>query len=105
MADGTINPITGELDTFDHLGGIITYRHFWTSRLRSSATYSWARLDIGDIVAPEALRSVKYASGNLIWSPYDKVDFGLELMWGKRENQDVASGTARRIQFSGKYSL
>jgi hypothetical protein len=105
MADGTINPITGELDTFDHLGGIVTYRHFWAARLRSSATYSWARVDIGDIVAPEALRSVKYASGNLLWSPYDKVDFGLELMWGKRENQDAASGTARRIQFSGKYAF
>lgn len=105
MADGTINPITGELDIFDHLGGVITYRHFWAGRLRSSATYSWARVDIGDIVAPEGLRSVKYASGNLIWSPYDKVDFGLEFMWGKRENQDAASGTARRIQFSGKYSF
>ena len=37
-----------------------------------------------------------------LW-PVSRVDVGGELLWGKRENRDGASATARQIQFGVKY--
>jgi len=42
---------------------------------------------------------------DLIWSPYENVDLGIEALYGLRENKDRQDGTANRIQISGTYSF
>ena len=42
---------------------------------------------------------------NLLWMPVTHVDVGGELLWGRRENKDGASGTARQIQIGAKYQF
>jgi len=42
---------------------------------------------------------------DLIWSPYESVDLGIEALFGERENKDPQSGTANRIQISSTYSF
>lgn len=42
---------------------------------------------------------------NLIWSPYKKVDAGIEYMRAERINGDSSSGTGNRIQMMIKYNF
>ncbi len=46
---------------------------------------------------------MKELAGQLDSWPVSRVDVGGELLWGKRENRDGASATARQIQFGAKY--
>jgi hypothetical protein len=73
--------------------------------LRTNAVYSSVYVDNLDIQASTALRRTHYAMIDLIWSPYESVDLGIEALHGLRENKDRQSGTANRIQISGKYSF
>ncbi len=38
-----------------------------------------------------------------MWPPVTRIDVGGELLWGRRENKDGTSATARQIQFGAKY--
>ena len=42
-------------------------------------------------------------TGNLLFSPVPRVDLGLELLWGQRENKDGETGKAKQIQFAWIY--
>lgn len=60
------------------------------------------------IEPPESREAKKMVSGesahiNLIWSPYKKVNTGIEFMYLKRNNMDDSSGTGRRLQMMIKY--
>ncbi len=39
---------------------------------------------------------------NLIWDPIDKLSFGIEYIWARREVQDGREGTINRAQFISK---
>jgi hypothetical protein len=49
-----------------------------------------------DIHTSSALRRTHYAMIDLIWSPCENVDLGIEALHGLRENNDRQSGTPRR---------
>jgi hypothetical protein len=72
------------------LGANISYTHWWTDTIRSTADAGWARLysDTSVITSLAALNGLdKYhiqATGNLIWSPVPQVDVGIEFDWAKR---------------------
>lgn len=53
----------------------------------------------------DELRGTQYALIDLIWSPNESVNLGIEALFGERENKDSQRGTATRIQMSGKYSF
>jgi hypothetical protein len=38
-----------------------------------------------------------------IWSPTARVDLGVELLYGKRENKDAQKASAKQMQLSAKY--
>jgi len=73
--------------------------------LRTNAVYSSIFVDNLDIQASTALRRTHYAMIDLIWSPYESVDLGIEALYGLRENKDRQDCTANRIQISGTYSF
>ena len=73
--------------------------------MRTNAVYSSIYVDNLDIHTSSALRRTHYALIDLIWSPYENVNLGIETLFGERENKDPQSGTANRIQISSTYSF
>ena len=103
--DAVYNTVTGGLDPLDQLSGYVSYRHWWSDVLRTNVVYSALAVDNLPIQTDEDLKSAQYAALNLIWSPYEKLDLGIEVLYGTRENLNGDSGSATRLQMSGKYAF
>jgi hypothetical protein len=99
------NSVTGELEAIPKVSGYVAYQHWWNETLRTNAVYSSIYINNLDIQASTAKRRTHYAMVDLIWSPYENVDLGIEALFGERQTKDRQSGTANRIQISGKYSF
>jgi len=101
--DGVFNPQTGEIETLEVFSSYVAYQHWWRESLRSTLTYSWVDVDNLDFQDDSDYARTDRAVINLLWSPVSRIDVGGELLWGRRENKDGASGTARQIQFGATY--
>lgn len=105
VTDAVFNPVTGELEAIPKVSGYVAYQHWWNETLRTNTIYSSIYINNLDIQASTAQRRTHYAMVDLIWSPYENVDLGIEALFGERQTKDRQSGTANRIQISGKYSF
>jgi hypothetical protein len=83
------------------------FGHKWSESLSSNLTYAFTDLeDLGDGQrAPDAIQSGGVGHINLIWVPVEKFTTGIEFMWGRRENEDGAKGTATRFQTMFKFNF
>ncbi len=86
-------------------GALAYYDHYWNSMFSSSIGYSFTQVANTNFQDPTAFHKGQYASTNLLWYPADKVMIGIELMWGKRTNNDGTTGDDVRFQFSAKYNF
>ena len=77
----------------------------WTKTLSSSLGYSLTKVDNTNFQDATAFRKGEYASGNLLWAPVDRILTGLELLWGRRTDNDGDKGTDLRAQYSFKLSF
>jgi hypothetical protein len=50
-------------------------------------------------------RSARSAHVNLIWSPVDHADVGVEYLYADRETEDGQKGHLDRLQASAKYAF
>lgn len=77
----------------------------WSKELSSSLGYSFTEVDNTNFQEATAFHKGEYASGNLLWAPTDRLLTGLELLWGKRTDNDGESGTDLRAQYTFKVSF
>jgi hypothetical protein len=104
-AEGAYNTVNSELETigiFSTFGGI---QHFWSDRWRSNLVYGYVNADNPDFLSGDTYDNTNYVATNLIWNPYKKVTLGVEYLWGRRENEDGASGTDNRFIFSSRVNF
>ena len=88
------------------LTGITAYVDLqWTKQLSSALGYSFTKVDNTNFQEATAFRKGSYASGNLLWMPADRILAGVELLWGKREDNDGNEGTDLRLQSTFKFSF
>lgn len=111
VAINTINDVAldvaaADLEAIDVLSAMISYRHVWNAKWRSNISY--ATLD-GDhdaaLTAGGVTKSTESLHVNLLHSPVNRLTFGVELTYAKRELESSADGTMNRVQFSAKYDL
>ncbi len=95
----------GQLDTLQTWGGWLGYTHLWNSRWRSTLTYGRLYLERDTLLAASAFRRSDYAAANVVWEPAPSWSWGLELLYGKLQQQDGESGDAMRLQTSLKYDF
>jgi len=81
------------------------YRHFWTERLRSSLVLSMAHENNPASAPANTNRSARSAHVNLIWTPVDRADVGVEYIYADRETEDGQTGHLNRLQASAKYAF
>ena len=97
-------------------GAWAAYQHWWTRSLRSSATYGFVHMDTDFDLYPNTpgagtYKQTRYASANLIWSPWPPFDVGLEYLYGHRTvtNSTAVDGNTtgddHRVQFSMRWNF
>jgi hypothetical protein len=87
------------------VGWFAYYDHYWNDKWSSSAGVSQHRQSNTDGQLPDAFKQGSYSSVNLLYYPVKNLTTGGELIWGKRENKDGATGDDSRVQFSAKYTF
>ena len=96
---------SGDLEALPALAAFVAYEHWWTTSLRSVATYGIVEVDNTAGQDGSVLSQTHYTSINLVWSPFRLMAVGVEFLYGKRENKDGADGEAKRVHMTVKFSL
>ena len=77
----------------------------WAKEWSSALGYSFTKVDNTNFQDETAFHKGAYASGNLLWTPAERIMAGVELLWGKRTDNDGETGTDLRLQTSFKFSF
>src|SRR4249919_697532 len=76
----------------------------WSKELSSSVGYSFTKVDNTNFQDGNAFHRGDYASANLLYAR-DSLLAGLEILWGKRTDNDGNEGTDTRMQATFKWSF
>ena len=94
------------LEALEGWAGSISFRHFWTDSWRSTIWYAMQDYDNDKkFVGGNANKSSESIGVNLFYSPFAKLDLGVEYRHATRELESGADGDLDRIQFTTKYSF
>lgn len=87
------------------LGVMAYYDISWNSKFSSSVGYSFTQVDNTSFQTADAFHLGQYASANLIYYPTKNVFYGVEYLFGRREDNGGAAGQDQRVQFSAHYNF
>lgn len=106
--DAVFDPDTGKLRPIPAVGWYFDYEHQWKAwkltremKLRSSLIWSFVDVDNFSFQPDEAYKRTNRFSFNLVFSPTDRIDIGVEYIYGRRRNKNGDTGTADQIQAVG----
>ena len=71
--------------------------------LATNFNVAWYAIDPSSYMEPNSLKGGEAAHLNLIWSPFKRVNTGVEYMILRRTNKDNRSGVGNRLQLMIKY--
>ncbi|WP_240732652.1 MULTISPECIES: DcaP family trimeric outer membrane transporter [Dyella] len=95
----------GQLHALDAWGAYAAYTHYWNKDWRSNLVYGVAQAQRSNLLASTAFRESSYGALNLIWSPFATLTMGVEVLYGRLEQQSGAASNNMRIQGSLQYSF
>lgn len=108
--DAVFDTTTGQLEALPAIGWYASYEHVWKQwptaarmNLRSMVMWSHVGVDNLDFQPPSAYDYTNRYSMNLVISPSNRVDMGIEFISGQRVNKDGQKGYADQIQFVGLF--
>ena len=90
----------GSLEALPGFAWNIAWTHEWSKRWSSNFIFSKADVTNSAGQPGSDLHSLQYLAANLIWSPHDRIDVGMEYLFGRREDKDESAGEANRLHFA-----
>jgi len=100
--DAFVDPATGSLETIEAWGAAIGYTHHWADTLRSNLVYG--HYEVEDTFGADDTERLQSFHVNLIWSPVERINLGVEGMYGIRSfEDDDLDNDALRFQFAAQY--
>ena len=96
---------TGTMLAMPSISGYIAYKHAWTKRIESNIIVGYVQLDTKKITDNHIFDNSIYGSINLMASPMDRFDFGVEILYGKNVNKIQDAGEAIRIQIMSAFNF
>jgi hypothetical protein len=103
--DAVFDTGSGELKTIDLFGVAGGFQHWWSGAFRSNLVFGYLTADNPGVADGDVIDSTSYGAANIIWTPFSNTMFGLEYLWGRRENEDGRDGTSSRFLFSNRFSF
>ena len=95
-----------ELVTPEAWGGFVGLQFNITENVFASATYSQVRVLSKDgFYQPDYYKGSQYFAVNMFCRVKSNMLFGIEYLWGKRQNMDNASAVANRIQTVARFNF
>jgi hypothetical protein len=103
--DGQVDPITGDFDLVDSTGWNASYENWFNEHWLSNFTYSQVLADSNADQPGTTYDEGKYLAASLWWLPIPRMSFGIEYMWGQRENLDGQNADANRLHGLFQYNF
>jgi hypothetical protein len=100
--DGFLQP-DGQLSVTSSVGGMLSYQHFFAGdRFSLTAIASLVHLYDLEAGSDTTLKQLGYYGAALQYFPNRRLMFGLEYLYGRRENRNDASAADNRLQVSSQ---
>ncbi len=103
--DAVYDSTTHRFEALPAIGWYVSYEHTWKEwstleqmSLRSCVLWSYVSVDNTDFQPADAYQRTHRLAINTLYSPSNRVDVGLEYIWGSRVNKDRSRGSANQIQ-------
>jgi len=101
--DGVFKLDGSGIKTLPIVAGFGSYQHWWADSIRSTFVASFVDIDNLDFQPAGAYEQTLRLSGNLFWSPTQRLDLGTELLWGQRTNNNGDNDDAMQFQIATKF--
>ncbi|HEX6853468.1 MAG TPA: DcaP family trimeric outer membrane transporter, partial [Candidatus Polarisedimenticolaceae bacterium] len=106
--DAVFDDATGRLEPLRVTGGYIDFEHQWkrwettrVMKLRSSVIWSYVEVDNLTFQPDDAYHRTNRWSANLVFSPIERINFGIEYVYGTRTNKNGNRGKSSQVQVVG----
>jgi hypothetical protein len=103
--DGQVDPITGEFDLVEAFGWNVSYEHWFNEHWLSNYTVGNVNVDNDADQPVGTYDNATYIAANLWWIPITRMSFGIEYLWGERENLNEQSADAQRLHGLFQYNF
>ena len=78
---------------------------WWNPRWSTSLGASQTIQDNTDGQEVDAFNTGTYTFINLVYYPHSQLSYGMEFLWGERENKNGDNNDDYRLNFAAKYSF
>lgn len=95
----------GDLVGNNVTAAFIGFRHHWNDSVRSTIGYSMINADNHADAGTAVNKSSKSMRANVMWSPAEKMTYGVELSKATLEKESGVDGDMTRAQFTAKYAF
>lgn len=104
-APDSVADANGELETVKEIAGYVAYRHPWNERWRSSLMVGSLSIDNDTaLMGTGVTDSVTSGRVNLLYSPVEKLTFGVEFTHAQKDLENGEDGRMDRVQLSAMYA-
>ena len=100
--DGVFDP-EGKIKTLPVVAAYASYQHWWTDNTRSSFLISGVWVDNYSFQPEDSYYKTERISGNVVFSPVPRFDLGMEVIWGRRTNENRETGEAIQALLIGQF--
>lgn len=86
-------------------GGYAAYKHAWNVKMESNIVVSFVGLDNICIDDELMFDRTLYGAINFMYNPFDRVNFGVEFLYGKNTNKKQDWGEGYRVQLMSVFNF
>ena len=90
--------MNNEMEMMYSLGGFVAMKHAWATRLQSNIVFGFTKTYNDNYTNDLIIDQTIYSSINLLYTADDRIDLGIEFLYGKKTNQINDFGEGYRIQ-------
>jgi hypothetical protein len=103
--DAQVDPITGAFDLAEATSWNASYEHWYNEKWLSNFTVSEVSVDNNANQPLNTYDEARYVAASLWWIPVPRLSFGMEYLWGERQNLDGQDAEAQRLHGIAQYNF